>query len=109
MRPDARPGAEVEMDRERERETVLDEEVASGNVPLVGGVEDGVQWEDRLFSIDNLATAIHFSIVTFSTLGYGNMHPVGIAAQIVTALEVVMGYTMFGLLLTIAVRKMTRS
>lgn len=43
---------------------------------------------------------IYFSIITFSTLGYGDLHPVGLLGQILACLEVFCGLIMFGLLLS---------
>jgi tetratricopeptide (TPR) repeat protein len=44
--------------------------------------------------------AFYFSVVTFTTLGYGDIHPVGVLGQSITCLEVVTGFTMFGILLS---------
>ncbi|MBV8061178.1 MAG: two pore domain potassium channel family protein [Alphaproteobacteria bacterium] len=43
---------------------------------------------------------IYFSIITFSTLGYGDLHPIGLLGQILACLEVFCGLIMFGLLLS---------
>jgi hypothetical protein len=43
---------------------------------------------------------LYFSVVTFSTLGYGDLHPVGFFGQATACLEVCAGYIMFGVLLS---------
>jgi hypothetical protein len=43
---------------------------------------------------------IYFSVITFSTLGYGDLHPVGAVGEIVSSIEVFTGFIMFGILLS---------
>lgn len=50
----------------------------------------------------------HFSLVTFSTVGYGNVVPVG-GSLIVSAAEMVLGVVMVGIWVSTLVRKMTRN
>ncbi|MBC7960361.1 MAG: hypothetical protein H7X94_10870 [Vallitaleaceae bacterium] len=50
----------------------------------------------------------HFSLVTFSTVGYGNVVPVG-GSLIVSAFEMVLGVVMVGIWVSTLVRKMTRN
>lgn len=54
-----------------------------------------------------LVTWYHFSLVTFSTTGYGNVVPVG-GSIFVSALEMVMGVIMVGIWVSTLVRKMVR-
>lgn len=49
----------------------------------------------------------HFSLVTFSTVGYGNVVPVG-GSLIVSAFEMVFGVIMVGIWVSTLVRKMVR-
>jgi Ion channel len=42
----------------------------------------------------------YFSVITFSTLGYGDLHPVGILGQAMACIEVFAGFIMFGVLLS---------
>jgi uncharacterized protein YjbI with pentapeptide repeats len=51
---------------------------------------------------------VYYSVVTFTTLGYGDAVPASTAAQILAMLEVVMGYVMLGGLLSIFATKMGR-
>jgi len=61
---------------------------------------------DRLeFSFLNLC---YFSLVTFTTLGFGDIVPATTAATIWVMLEVVFGYTMLGGLITIFASKLAR-
>lgn len=50
----------------------------------------------------------HFSLVTFSTVGYGNVVPIG-GSLIVSAVEMVLGVVMVGIWVSTLVRKMTRN
>jgi hypothetical protein len=43
---------------------------------------------------------IYFSVITFSTLGYGDLHPVGLLGKALACLEVFAGLIMFGVLLS---------
>jgi uncharacterized protein YjbI with pentapeptide repeats len=49
----------------------------------------------------------HFSLVTFSTVGYGNVVPVG-GSLVVSAVEMVLGVIMVGIWVSTLVRKMVR-
>ena len=51
---------------------------------------------------------VYFSIVTLTTLGYGDALPASLAAQIVVMLEVVLGYLALGGLISIFANKMAR-
>ena len=50
----------------------------------------------------------YFSVVTFSTLGFGDVSPVNLAGQIFVSLEVVLGYVMLGGLISIFTDKLVR-
>lgn len=51
---------------------------------------------------------LYFSVVTLTTLGYGDVIPVSMAAQGLAMIEVVIGYVMLGGLLSIFANKMAR-
>lgn len=51
---------------------------------------------------------LYFSVVTFTTLGYGDVRPASTAAQILAMSEVICGYLMLGGLLAILSNKMAR-
>jgi uncharacterized protein YjbI with pentapeptide repeats len=53
-------------------------------------------------------SSFYYSVVTLTTLGYGDVVPASPAAQILAMLEVVIGYVMLGGLLSIFANKMSR-
>lgn len=53
-------------------------------------------------------SSFYFSVVTLTTLGYGDVLPASQTAQLVVMLEVVLGYVMLGGLLSIFATKMGR-
>ncbi len=53
----------------------------------------------------NWFTPLYFSIVTFTTLGFGDVAPLNLSAQLLVSLEVIFGYFMLGGLLTIFAEK----
>lgn len=57
--------------------------------------------------LDQVILWYHFSLVTFSTVGYGNVVPVG-GSLIVSAFEMVLGIIMVGIWVSTLVRKMVR-
>ena len=53
-------------------------------------------------------TPYYFSIVTFTTLGFGDITPLNLAGEIWLAIEVVLGYIMLGGLISIFANKFAR-
>jgi len=53
-------------------------------------------------------TPYYFSIVTFTTLGFGDVTPVNLAGEIWLAIEVILGYIMLGGLISIFANKLAR-
>lgn len=51
---------------------------------------------------------LYYSVVTLTTLGYGDVSPASMAAQVVAMIEVIMGYVMLGGLLSIFTNKIAR-
>lgn len=64
-------------------------------------------WLHPLPSFGQLIQCYHFSLVTFSTVGYGNVTPVG-GSLAVSAFEMVLGVIMVGIWVSTLVRKMVR-
>ncbi|MEG1256081.1 pentapeptide repeat-containing protein [Clostridium sp.] len=58
--------------------------------------------------VSNIIYCIHFSLVTFSTVGYGNLLPCGLSGIILSSIEILMGIIMIGIWTSTLVRKMTR-
>jgi len=56
-----------------------------------------------------LADNMYFSVVTFTTLGYGDVLPVSVFGKVLAVIEVVIGYVMGGLLIAILTRKVLGS
>jgi voltage-gated potassium channel Kch len=51
---------------------------------------------------------LYYSVVTLTTLGYGDVVPASPTAQVLAMCEVVLGYVMLGGLLSIFSNKMSR-
>ena len=51
---------------------------------------------------------LYFSVVTLTTLGYGDAVPASLPAQVIAILEVLCGYMLLGGLLSIFANKMAR-
>jgi voltage-gated potassium channel Kch len=64
------------------------------------GNEHGLKW--------NLFTTIYYSVVTFTTLGFGDITPSTPIAAGIVMVEVVIGYVMLGILISILATKVAR-
>ncbi|MDR3416779.1 MAG: pentapeptide repeat-containing protein [Nevskia sp.] len=53
-------------------------------------------------------TPFYFSIVTYTTLGFGDLRPANLYGEIVVSVEVVLGYVTLGLLLAVLAEKLAR-
>jgi hypothetical protein len=62
-------------------------------------------WFHLIQPVSSWFDYFYFSAVTLTTLGYGDIHPVGIAGKLVACVEVVIGLLMFGMLLTYVNRR----
>ncbi len=56
----------------------------------------------------NFFTSVYYSVVTFTTLGYGDITPRTPLAATVVMIEVVVGYFMLGILISILATKVAR-
>jgi hypothetical protein len=59
-------------------------------------------------SADTWFTPFYFSIVTYTTLGFGDVRPASLAGELVVSSEVVLGYTTLGLLLSVLAQTVAR-
>ena len=53
-------------------------------------------------------TPFYFSIVTYTTLGFGDIKPKTLAGELVVSSEVILGYTTLGLLLSVLAQNIAR-
>jgi uncharacterized protein YjbI with pentapeptide repeats len=53
-------------------------------------------------------TPFYFSIVTFTTLGFGDITPKNLAGELIVSLEVILGYAVLGLLISVLADKVVR-
>lgn len=53
-------------------------------------------------------TPYYFSIVTYTTLGFGDVKPANLAGEIIVSSEVILGYTTLGLLLSVLAQNVAR-
>jgi uncharacterized protein YjbI with pentapeptide repeats len=70
-----------------------------GHGNIIDNIIDGIGF--------NICTAIYYSVVTL--LSFGDLTPVNLTGKLWIGLEVICGYVMFGILITLVARKMTRS
>ncbi len=62
----------------------------------------GVIEDSNHQAISGLWQNIYFSTVTFTTLGYGNLVPANTAGEVIAAIEAIVGFAAFALLIGIA-------
>lgn len=62
----------------------------------------------RITTVNNWFSPYYYSVVTFATLGYGDILPCDLAGQISSVIEVVIGYLMLGGLLSVFSKKIVR-
>ena len=82
--------------------------VISTDYPKIADLLYRMNPETNISSIENWYTPFYFSIVTFTTLGFGDVTPNNFPAQIWISLEVIIGYIMLGGLITIFAKKIVR-
>jgi len=83
----------------------------------VSGTEETSNLFVRLLGLDNenhfrdapeFITFLYFSVVTFTTLGFGDITPFNHAAEVWVMAEVILGYVMLGGLISIFANKLAR-
>jgi hypothetical protein len=93
--------------------------VAAVLYPLTGGVEELVGGRTVTFAFDNpgdasrwwvgtvLFKSLYFSVVTFATLGYGDIRPIGELARVIAGVESLLGAFLAALLVFVLARNVT--
>ena len=56
---------------------------------------------DQFVGIENRTDALYFSVVTLGTVGFGDVHPVGEAARVVTMVQIVLDLVVVGVLVSV--------
>lgn len=62
----------------------------------------------KITTVNNWFSPYYYSVVTFATLGYGDITPSNLAGQISSVIEVLTGYLMLGGLLSVFSKKIVR-
>lgn len=62
----------------------------------------------KISTVDNWFSSYYYSVVTFATLGYGDITPNDLSGQIFSVIEVLTGYIMLGGLLSVFSKKIVR-
>jgi hypothetical protein len=77
---------------------------------LLYTLDRGYSWGmiDYTGSADSPLSPFYYSIVTYTTLGFGDITPMNWVGELVVVSEVVMGYTTLGLLLSILANRVAR-
>lgn len=86
--------------------------------PLTGGIEESVGEDTARWSLDNLTgrpayianvlvKSVYFSSITFTTLGYGDIAPIGTAARIIAGVESLLGALLTALLVFVLSRRIS--
>ena len=62
-------------------------------------------WPDTVKGISGGLDGIYFSVVTFTTLGFGDIYPATVVGKVLVMVEVVIGYIMGGVFIAILTRR----
>jgi hypothetical protein len=77
-----------------------------GDTPVVG---PGIEWIPTIGGLDRFLTALYFSMVTFTSLGYGDVRPAEWwLPRILAGVEATIGLALMALLMVCVVRKFSR-
>ncbi|MBD3291535.1 MAG: hypothetical protein GF393_01315 [Armatimonadia bacterium] len=77
-----------------------------GETPVVG---PGIDWIPSIGGLDRFVTALYFSMVTFTSLGYGDVRPAPWwLPRILSGVEATIGLALMALLMVCIVRKFSR-
>ena len=66
-------------------------------------------FDNQFYGINgSFLSALYFSIVTFTTLGYGDIRPVAPFGQLLVIIEVLIGYICLGIFVFLLSRKVNK-
>ena len=66
------------------------------------------RWSHSIGPIHDWFDYVYFSVITFTSLGYGDIHPTKVLGEMLASLEITGGLLMFGLFITILSSRLTR-
>lgn len=87
--------------------------------PLTGGIQEVQDGQAITYTLENPQTAppwwvgkvmfksFYFSVVTFATLGYGDIQPIGASARMLASIETILGTLLSALLVFVLARVVT--
>lgn len=80
------------------------------NFHLINMSSLAIDWGKHVTSTSTISpiTPYYFSLITLTTLGYGDIHPLGDIVKILCAVEALFGYLFLGLFTSLILNKMTR-
>lgn len=93
--------------------------VSAALYPLTGGIQETNQGQNITYTISNpeqapqwwittvLFKSLYFSVVTFATLGYGDIQPIGTWARMLAGIETILGSLLTALLVFVLARLVT--
>jgi uncharacterized protein YjbI with pentapeptide repeats len=84
---------------------ITERQVAAGECP---GCGDLIEMSNEAPATPSFRTALYFSVVTFTTLGFGDVTQTGDLGKLVVAVEVILGYLMLGGLIALFANKLVR-
>jgi hypothetical protein len=64
---------------------------------------------DAISPVSGKIDYVYFSVITFTSLGYGDIHPEGIVGKVLASTEIMIGLIMFGVLLSFLGNRFQRS
>ncbi|MBC8279102.1 MAG: two pore domain potassium channel family protein [FCB group bacterium] len=73
---------------------------------ILNSLDPGLHYDDNTFK--GWYSPYYFSVVTFTTLGFGDVTPENITGQLWITMEVILGYIMLGGLISILANKLAR-
>ena len=87
--------------------------------PLIGGIQETVGSDTTTWTLESpkdappfwlahiLVRSLYFSVITFSTLGYGDIRPIGTVARWLAGAESLLGSILMALLVFVLTRRIS--